>query len=65
MKKQIKFLDKKHLNNTLRFVYKILIFPILVNYKLSKITSIPKEFHKNFDLKARYVFLTAPSTIYR
>jgi O-methyltransferase len=56
MKKLVKFLDKKYLNNILRSVYKIIISPALEKYKLSKITSIPKKFHKNFGLKVRYDF---------
>ena len=55
-KELIKNLDKKLLNNSLRFFYKILIFPFLVKYEENKITSLPKGYKKNFSLTARYNF---------
>jgi hypothetical protein len=45
-KELIKNLDKKLLNNSLRFFYKILIFPFLVKYEENKITSLPKGYKK-------------------
>ena len=56
MKETIKNFDKKYLNKTISKIYHYLFHDLIEKIELRKITPLPKNLAKNFDLYSRYSF---------